>query len=90
MTKSAARGDTKISVSSGLDWQTGDKIGLLPTGKKHFESDYAVIQSYDAVTGLVTLDRPLDYYHFGSATSTAQKYSGVDIRGEVVLLTRSV
>jgi len=33
-----------------------------------WESDYAQIQSYDKVTGLVTLDRALDYNHYGSTT----------------------
>ena len=32
----------------------------------------------------------LDFYHFGRAQSTGDLYSGVDIRGEVVLLTRNV
>jgi hypothetical protein len=32
----------------------------------------------------------LNNYHFGAAESTASKYSGVDIRGEVLLLTRNV
>jgi hypothetical protein len=57
---------------------------------KHKESDYAIISAYDSTTGLITLDRPLNYYHFGASLSTATKYSGVDIRGEVVLLTRNI
>jgi hypothetical protein len=53
-----------------------------------WESDYAIVQSYDKSSGLVTLDRPLDYYHYGAATKGI--YSGVDMRGEVVLLSRNV
>jgi len=54
-----------------------------------WESDYALIQSYDKVTGTVNLDRRLDYYHYGSTTFGLQQ-SGVDMRGEVVLLSRNV
>jgi len=32
----------------------------------------------------------LKYYHFGAAASTASKYQGLDMRGEVVLLTRNI
>jgi hypothetical protein len=33
---------------------------------------------------------PLTYYHFGASASTAASYEGLDMRGEVVLLTRNV
>jgi len=40
---------------------------------------------------VITLTKPLAHYHFGAATSTAATYNNVvDIRGEVVLLTRNV
>ena len=32
----------------------------------------------------------LNYYHYGAPDSTASKYSGIDIRGEVLLLTRNI
>jgi hypothetical protein len=38
----------------------------------------------------VTLDRTLNYYHWGASASTADAYSGVDMRAEVLLLTRNV
>lgn len=57
---------------------------------KSTESDYAIIKTYDKATGAVTLDRALDYQHFGQSQSTGSKYSGVDIRGEVLLLTRNI
>ena len=46
--------------------------------------------SYDSSTGDIVLDRALSYDHYGASKSTASKYNGVDIRGEVVLLTRNV
>lgn len=54
----------------------------------HF--DYAIIEHYDPITGNITLAEPLDYYHWGQSYSTIEQYSGVDMRAEVVLLTRNV
>ncbi len=65
-------------------------MNLLPTSYAPEAADDVFVKSYDISTGLVTLDRYLSYYHFGAAESTASKYSGVDIRGEVLLLTRNV
>lgn len=51
------------------------------------------ISSYNRNNGWVTFNTSTDkieHYHWGNATSTAWKYNGVDIRGEVVLLTRNV
>ena len=39
---------------------------------------------------MVTLDAPLLYYHWGAGESTAGEYNGVDMRGEVILLTRNI
>lgn len=77
-------------MAPGLDWGPGDKIGFFPTSIHFDEDDFAIIVSYDSASGNVTLDRPLNYYHFGAPTSTGSLYNGVDIRGEVVLLSRNV
>lgn len=88
--KTANPGDTQILVEPGLGWQVNDTIGLAPTAMIWQESDYAVVKSYDNSTGAVTLDRKLDYYHWGASVSTAANYSGVDMRGEVILLNRNI
>jgi hypothetical protein len=31
----------------------------------------------------------MDYYHWGAAESTGPDFSGLDMRGEVILLTRN-
>ena len=54
-----------IYVEGGLDWVAGNMIGLAPTTMNWFETDYAIITSYDNTTGLVVLDRQLTYYHWG-------------------------
>jgi len=42
-------------------------------------------------TGTITLDSETEHYHYGAAESTAAKYNDiVDIRGEVVNLSRNV
>jgi hypothetical protein len=84
------KGANTIKVESGLDWVAGDKLGLAANTMRHDQVDYAIVSAYDSATGIVTLDRTLNYYHWGAATSTADAYSGVDMRGEVLLLSRSI
>lgn len=86
----AFKDDTTIRVETGLDWHTGDRISIFPTAMHEQHFDYRTIDSYDSATGIVTLTEALDFYHFGKATSTAADYQGVDMRGEVVLLSRNV
>jgi len=42
------------------------------------------------MTGKVEITKPLNYYHWGQPESTGQLYDGLDMRGEVVLLTRNI
>jgi len=53
-------------------------------------SDDNEVVSYDSATGQVSLKDPLKYYHFGAPESTADEYNGLDIRGEVILLSRNI
>lgn len=39
---------------------------------------------------MLTLDSALDFYHYGASASNAADYDGLDMRGEVRLLTRNV
>lgn len=50
--------------------------------------EYRTIAAYQG--GVVTLDAPLKHYHYGDFSSTEQDYNGVDIRGEVILLSRNI
>jgi hypothetical protein len=65
-------------------------LGFAATGLKHTEAESATILSYNSSTGIVVLTQALEYYHFGSAVSTATNYQGLDMRGEVILLTRNI
>jgi hypothetical protein len=90
LTSPASKGDTSFFVEPGLDWVTGDRLGLLPTSYTWDAWDEVLVDSYDTDTGEVQADRELTFYHWGKSESTASQYNGVDIRGEVILLTRNV
>lgn len=57
---------------------------------RYNDSDTAKITDYNSRNGIITLNRPLSAYHYGASESTANQYSGVDIRNEVYLLSRNV
>lgn len=86
----AQKGALSLSVEAGLDWVAGDQIGLAPTATQWQHYEKATIASYNGITGALTLTAPLKYYHFGTATTTATNYQGLDMRGEVILLTRNI
>lgn len=88
--KTALAKDSTILVEKGLGWLPNDVIGLAPTTIKWFEKDLAKIKTYNNESGEITLFGPLDFYHWGAAVSTAADYSGIDMRAEVMLMTRNV
>lgn len=91
LTKELEKGATSLFVEPGLDWVPGDRIAVFPTSfQPHAQDDLIWITSYDNVTGEVKLNNTIEYYHFGRTNSTGDLYNGVDIRAEVVLLTRNV
>lgn len=88
--ESVFKADQSAFVSSGLDWQAGDQVALLPTATQMDHTDYMIIETYDSKTGEIIFTEPLYYYHFGKSSSTEGDFNGVDMRGEVVLLSRNV
>lgn len=80
----------QIIVETGLDWKNGDKLALPATNANPHNSETVIVEDYDADSGVVTLTEPLRAYHFGAAESTGENYSGVDMRGEVLLLSSNV
>ena len=44
----------------------------------------------DRKTNSYDFNSTLNNYHWGASLSTTSKYNGVDIRGEVLLLTRNI
>jgi len=89
--KPAKLGDTTITIETkNVDLVKGDEIGLAATSFEAMAGETAVVEAYDSETGIVTLTAALVDYHYGAEVSTAEQYNGLDIRGEVVSLTRNV
>ena len=82
LAKTAERGSSRIEVLDACGWRRGDEIVLASTD---FDPRQAERRTIAAISGnTLTLDRPLEYMHFGEVTF------GVDERGEVGLLTRNI
>ena len=78
----AKAGSTSIEVLDASGWRVGDEIVLASTD---FDPRQAERRTITAVSrNKLTLDRKLDYMHFGKITFD------VDERGEVGLLTRNI
>ena len=86
----AYQGFDEIRVERNLDWVAGDEIYLAPTNMQWTHSEYRTIVDYNVDTGIITLDEPLDFYHFGDDYTTGDDFNGLDMRGEVKLLTRNI
>src|SRR5687768_11310034 len=82
LANTAKAGSTSIEVLNAAGWRVGDQIVLASTD---FDPRQAEQRTIAAIRGnKITLDRKLDYMHFGKITFE------VDERGEVGLLTRNI
>jgi len=63
---------------------------LLATSYDPHTNDDVVVTSYDSSSGRVQISTSLNYYHWGNQESTATDYDGLDMRGEVILLSRNI
>jgi cell migration-inducing and hyaluronan-binding protein len=82
LSRTADAGSNSIEVLNAADWRVGDEIVLASTD---FEPRQAERRTIAAIRGnAITLDKTLDYMHFGKITFD------VDERGEVGLLTRNI
>ena len=81
-----------------MDLVPGDRIAILSTSFCPDCGDDVHVLAYDAATGVTKIDRSrqpndndasLMFYHWGAEKSTKDDYS-VDMRGEVILLTRNI
>jgi len=78
----AEAGSSSIQVLNAGGWRVGDEIVLASTD---FDPRQAERRTISAISGnTITLDRKLEYMHFGKITFD------VDERGEVGLLTRNI
>ena len=82
LASTAKAGSTSIQVLNAAGWRVGDEIVLASTD---FDPRQAERRTISAISGnKITLDKKLDYMHFGKITFD------VDERGEVGLLTRNI
>src|SRR5262245_4976382 len=82
LTATANAGATSIQVLDAKGWKVGDEIVLASTD---FDPRQAERRTISAIRGNnITLDKTLDYMHFGKITFD------VDERGEVAMLTRNI
>src|ERR1700728_397450 len=82
LSSTANAGATSIQVLNAAGWRVGDEIVLASTD---FDPRQAERRNIAAIRGnTITLDKKLDYMHFGKITFD------VDERGEVGLLTRNI
>jgi hypothetical protein len=82
LSKTAEAGSTSIEVLNASQWKTGDEIILASTDFDPRQAERRIIAAISGNT--ITLDKKLDYMHFGKITFE------VDERGEVGLLTRNI
>jgi cell migration-inducing and hyaluronan-binding protein len=82
LARTAEAGSTSIEVLNAAGWRVGDEIVLASTD---FDPRQAERRTIAAISGnTITLDRKLDYMHFGKITFD------VDERGEVGMLSRNI
>ena len=82
LASTAEAGSDRIEVLDARGWRAGDEIVLASTDFNPRQAERRRIASISG--NRLTLDRPLEYMHFGKITF------GVDERGEVGLLTRNI
>jgi len=82
LSSTAEAGATSIQVLNASGWRVGDEIVLASTDYNPRQAERRTIAGIKGNT--VTLDKKLDYMHFGKITFD------VDERGEVGLLTRNI
>ena len=101
---SAHAGSAQITLQGPAypNWTVGHQIMIAPSGFEPAESEIRTVAAYSALTGLVTLDRPLQYDHLiysflapsdivsGGNTSAPWYGDGGSIAPEVGLLTHNI
>src|SRR5437763_658498 len=82
LANTATAGSTSIQVQDASGWRAGDEVVLASTD---FDPRQAERRTIAAIRGnTITLDKKLDYMHFGKITFD------VDERGEVGMLSRNI
>lgn len=83
-------GAERINFEPGLDWQAGELLALTGTNVNPEAAETLEIKSYDPATGVVELVEPIEHYHYGALSSTARDFGGLDMRSDLLLLSRDI
>jgi len=83
LSQNAAVGATSITLMENVNWIVGDQIVLVSTDFVMNQAEQVTITSVNGNT--INFSPALQYSHFGSIST-----DGVDMRGEVGLLTRNI
>ena len=85
-----AAGNTTFNVTASdiSDWKTGDVLGIAPSGRDWQQRDKCVIANISSST--ITCNQSMTYAHYGAATHDPSESGDIDIRAEVVHLTRNL
>ena len=82
LAKTAEAGSSSIEVLNASGWRVGDVIVLASTDFDPYQAERRTIAAIKGNT--ITLDKKLEYMHFGKITFN------VDERGEVGMLSRNI
>jgi hypothetical protein len=77
-----------FGIDSSTGWKVGDKLGLLPWGRSHSKYELVTIKEIDG--SQVTLEETLQYFHYGNPIINASNTGSIDIRTEVLHLSRNI
>jgi len=86
--KAEAGTKTIVLVDEPTDWAVGDDIGIAPSGRDYTHRDFGVIDSISGNT--ITLRDDIVYEHYGAAEHDSSISGSIDIRAEVLHLTRNI
>ena len=92
LSKTSALGDTSITVVGPVDWKTGDEIVISSSSTNYKEAEKRKIISVDNTipnAPVIQLSDKLLFVHYGQI-ETYGTSDVIDMRSEVVLLTRNI
>jgi len=86
LTQSVEAGHQTIFVDGDVStWAKGDKIVLASTGFDTNQAESFIINEIHQ--NQIALDKPAQYYHYGSENQLVTNYGTLDNRGEVAMLS---
>jgi hypothetical protein len=79
---------TLTLVDTPTTWKQGDELGIAPSGRDYTHRDKVTIESISGNT--VNLTSGVSFDHYGAASIDSSVSGGIDIRAEVVHLSRNI